>query len=73
MKSQKDIQERLNQLDEKMAELMPNEKDISELREWVESGCKASSDEMIVKIYRRQIDVFSIDAQRFILQWILND
>jgi len=73
MKSQKDIQEKLNQLDEKMAELMPNEKDISELREWVESGCKMPSAEMIAKVHSKQIDVFSVDAQRFILQWVLND
>lgn len=73
MKTQKEIQAKLKELDEMMSINMPTQKSIEELRDFTNNDKKLPHEhvEMLLKVMGRSSDTISIDAQRFILQWVL--
>lgn len=70
MKTQKEIEAKLKELDKMMAQNMPTKKSIDELRDSIKPSKPA---EMLLKMMESSSTTISIDAQRFILQWVLYD
>ncbi len=67
MKTQKEIEAKLKELDKMMAQNMPTTKSIDELKNYKSS----EPEEFLSKILETSSNTISIDAQRFILQWVL--
>lgn len=70
MRTQKEIEEKYEELNQRMADLIPNEKDLQNLREKL-SGNKELSGETLIKIMALPIHTVSTDAQRYILEWVM--
>ncbi len=64
MKTQKEIEEKYEELNQRMADNMPTEESIKELKSL--KGLDA-----LEKMFKRSSDTISIDAQRYILEWVL--
>ena len=73
MKTQNEIEAKLKELDEMMKRNMPTQKSVEELRDFANSDKKLPHQhvEMLLKVMGRSSNSISIDAQRFILQWVL--
>ena len=67
MKTQKEIKTKLKELDKMMAQNMPTKKSIDELKNYKSS----EPGELLLKIMGNSTNTISIDAQRFILHWVL--
>ena len=72
MKTEEEIKEKYDELNKQMKDNMPTEKDIQELITNRENSA-ISSIEILEKMLNKSTDSISIDAQRFILEWVLND
>lgn len=74
MKTQKEIEKKRWELDKMMGDNMPTEETIKKLREFTE-GKKLPDEqlEMMLIVMGRSTNSISIDAQRFILDWVLDD
>ncbi len=70
MRTQKEIEEKYEELNQRMADLLPNEKDIQNLREKI-SGNKELSGETLLKLMVVPTYTISTDAQRYILEWVM--
>ena len=71
MKTLKEIEEKLEELNERMCSLMPNEKSIQELRDCLRSDDLKVRSDMFAKTMMLSSDTVSTDAQRYILEWVL--
>ena len=72
MKTEEEIKEKYEELNKQMKDKLPTEKDIQELITNRENSA-ISSIEILEKMLSKSTDSISIDAQRFILEWVLGD
>lgn len=78
MKSQEELEAKLKEVKQMMRDNIPNEEDIKQLRDYVQ-GVKdktISNDkrmEILVKVMSRPPEVISLDAQLYLLKWMLAD
>ncbi len=70
MRTQKEIEKKYEELNQRMSDLIPDEKDLQNLREKL-SGNKELSGETLIKIMALPIHTVSTDAQRYILEWVM--
>ena len=70
MRTQEEVEKKYEELNKRMADLVPNAKDVQNLREKL-SGNKELSDETFIKIMTLPTDTISTDAQRYILEWVM--
>ena len=79
IKTQKEIEEKLKEVEAMMRDNIPNEKDVKQLSDYmqtIENKTIISDEErmkILVKVMSRPPEVISLDAQLFILKWILYD
>lgn len=71
MKTEEQIREKLKELDKMMYDAIPNENDIQEIRDFRNGELNLQTPELLLKILSRSTHTFSIDAQRYIIEWIL--
>lgn len=71
MKTQKEIEKKYEELNQRMAEIMPNAQDVQELRDDMYVGKTMPTDELMAKIMTRSSNSISTDAQRYILEWVM--
>ena len=71
MKTEEEIKEKYEELNKQMKDNLPTEKDIQELILNRENSA-ISSIEILEKMLSKSTDSISIDAQRFILEWVLD-
>ena len=76
MKTQKEIYEKLKEVEGMMRDNIPNEKDITQLKYYVQAiKDKTITDNermsILLKVMSRPVETISLDAQLFILKWIL--
>jgi len=76
MKTQKEIEKKYEELNQRMRDYSPNEDDIDKLRDDMETirDNKISIDKQIailLKVMNHPVDTVSTDAQRYILEWVL--
>lgn len=64
IKTQKEIEEKYEQLNKRMADNMPTEKSNKEL-------AYLKDFDALEKTTQRSLDSISIDAQRYILEWVM--
>ena len=78
MKTQKEIYEKLKDVEQMMRDNIPNEKDITQLKYYVQAiKDKTITDDermsILLKVMSRPVETISLDAQLFILKWMLYD
>jgi len=66
MKTQKEIEEKYEELNKRMSANMPTESSNKEL-------AALKGFEALEKMAKRSTDAISIDAQRYILEWVLGN
>ncbi len=76
MKTQEEIEKKYEELNQRIQDQMPNEDDITQLRDDIETirDNKISIDkqmEIILNVLSKPVGATSIDAQRYILEWVL--
>ena len=76
MKTQKEIEKKYEELNQQMREQMPNEEDITQLRDDVETirDNKISIDkqmDIMLRVMSKPVGTMSIDAQRYAIEWVL--
>jgi len=76
MKKQKEIYEKLKEVEGMMRDNIPNEKDITQLKYYVQAiKDKTITDDermsILLKVMSKPVETISLDAQLFILKWIL--
>jgi len=64
MKTLEEIEEKYEELNKRMSDNLPTEKSIKEL-------ASLKDLDVFEKITQRSVDSISIDAQRYILEWIM--
>ena len=69
MKTQKEVEEKLEKLDQRMMDNMPTKESNNELLEAIKA--KKNTEEVMEKNASRMVYSISLDAQRLILQWVL--
>ena len=70
MRTPEEIKKKYEELNQRMADLIPDEKDLQNLREKL-SGNKELSGEILIKIMSLPTNTISTDAQRYILEWVM--
>ncbi len=71
MKTPKEIEEKYEELNQRMSSMMPDEKSIRELRDCLASDDPKARLDMFAKTMMLSSDTVSTDAQRYILEWVL--
>ncbi len=76
MKTQKEIYEKLKEVEGMMRDNIPNEEDITQLKYYVQAiKDKTITDDermsILLKVMSRPVETISLDAQLFILKWML--
>ena len=76
MKTQKEIYEKLKDVEQMMRDNIPNEEDITQLKYYVQAiKDKTITDDermsILLKVMSRPVETISLDAQLFILKWML--
>ncbi len=76
MKTQKEIYEKLKEVEGMMRDNIPNEKDITQLKYYVQAiKDKTITDDermsILLKVMSHPVETISLDAQLFILKWML--
>lgn len=66
MKTQKEIEKKYEELNQMMKDNMPTEESVQELE-------SLQGLDVLKKIAEKSSTAISIDAQRFILEWVLED
>jgi len=64
MKTQEEIEEKYEELNKRMSDNMPTAKSTKELT-------SLKNLDVFEKIAKRSVDSISIDAQRYILEWVM--
>ncbi len=78
MKSQKELETKLKEVEQMMRDNIPNEKDMKLLHDYLQKikDKTISNDErmeILLKVMSRPPEVISLDAQLYLLNWILYD
>ena len=71
IKSKIEIEEKYEELNQRMQKNIPKEKDIQELINYGEDKTKKDGVEILVKMLSRSTDSISIDAQRYAIEWVM--
>lgn len=76
MKTPEEIKKKYEELNQSMRDHIPNENDIKKLRDdMLALKDTTLSDDVrtaiLLKIYSKPIETVSIDAQRYLLEWIM--
>jgi len=76
MKTQKEIYEKLNEVEKMMRDNIPTEDEVTQLKDYHQAMQDDTiTDEkrmkILLKVMSRPPEVISLDAQLFILKWIL--
>jgi len=72
MKTQKEIEEKYEELNKRMSDNMPTESSNKELASLKDLTSIEHLD-VFEKMAKRSVDGISIDAQRYILEWVLGN
>ncbi len=77
MKTPEEIEKKYGELNQRMRDCFSNEDDIRKLRDDIETirDNKISIDKqmaILLKVMSKPVDTISLDAQRFILEWVLD-
>lgn len=71
MKTQEEIEKKYDELNKKMTDLLPKEHDIQQVKDYMSGKGTLSSEMLMEKFMKRSSDTISIDAQRYILEWVM--
>lgn len=71
IKTQKEIEKKYEELNQRMSEISPTVTDIAELANIVKNKSKGTDLEMLTKVMEKSSNTISIDAQRYILEWVM--
>lgn len=75
MKTKKQLKAKLEELNKRMTELMPTEKSNKDLESKVREQIQGKGDHLLFLLHQTHntTNVISIDAQRYLLEWILDE